>query len=62
MSTTSVRVSLLLWLRLTVSKCMIWPEVPAEVLEKAIEYNADFVGSSALLTTTMTEQKNEEPL
>jgi len=33
-------------------------EVPAEVfIEKAIEYNADFLGSSALLTTTMTEQK-----
>ncbi|MGI6733164.1 MAG: cobalamin B12-binding domain-containing protein [Anaerovoracaceae bacterium] len=36
-------------------------EVPAEVfVEKAIEYNADFVGSSALLTTTMTEQKKIE--
>lgn len=38
-------------------------EVPAEVfVEKAIEYNADFVGSSALLTTTMTEQKKIEEL
>ena len=38
-------------------------EVPAEVfVEKAIEYNADFVGSSALLTTTMTEQKRIEEL
>ncbi len=38
-------------------------EVPAEVfVEKAIEYNANFVGSSALLTTTMTEQKKIEEL
>ena len=38
-------------------------EVPAEVfVEKAIEYQADFVGSSALLTTTMTEQKRIEDL
>ena len=38
-------------------------EVPAEVfLEKAKEHNADFVGSSALLTTTMTEQKKIEEL
>lgn len=38
-------------------------EVPAEVfIEKAIEYKADFVGSSALLTTTMTEQKKIEDL
>lgn len=38
-------------------------EVPAEVfVEKAKEYNADFVGSSALLTTTMTEQKIIEEL
>ncbi|GAB1477222.1 B12-binding domain-containing protein [Bacillota bacterium] len=38
-------------------------EVPAEVfVEKAIEFNADFVGSSALLTTTMTEQKKIEEL
>lgn len=38
-------------------------EVPAEVfLEKAKEFNADFVGSSALLTTTMTEQKRIEEL
>lgn len=38
-------------------------EVPAEVfIEKAIEFNADFVGSSALLTTTMTEQKAIEEL
>lgn len=38
-------------------------EVPAEVfIEKAIEYQADIVGSSALLTTTMTEQKKIEDL
>lgn len=38
-------------------------EVPAEVfIEKAMEYNADIVGSSALLTTTMTEQKKIEDL
>lgn len=38
-------------------------EVPAEVfVEKAKEYNADFIGSSALLTTTMTEQKRIEEL
>ena len=38
-------------------------EVPAEVfIEKAIEYGANFVGSSALLTTTMTEQKRIEEL
>ncbi|MBR0598801.1 cobalamin B12-binding domain-containing protein [Sinanaerobacter chloroacetimidivorans] len=38
-------------------------EVPAEVfIEKIKEYNADFVGSSALLTTTMTEQKKIEEL
>lgn len=38
-------------------------EVPAEVfIEKVKEYNADFVGSSALLTTTMTEQKKIEEL
>jgi len=38
-------------------------EVPAEVfIEKVKEYNADFVGSSALLTTTMTEQKKIEDL
>lgn len=36
-------------------------EVPASVfIEKAIEVNADFVGSSALLTTTMTVQKDIE--
>lgn len=36
-------------------------EVPASVfVEKAIEVNADFVGSSALLTTTMTVQKDIE--
>ncbi|MEG0391184.1 MAG: corrinoid protein [Anaerovoracaceae bacterium] len=36
-------------------------EVPADVfVEKAIEYNADFVGSSALLTTTMGVQKEIE--
>jgi len=38
-------------------------EVPAEVfIEKVKEYNADFLGSSALLTTTMTEQKKIEDL
>jgi len=38
-------------------------EVPAEeFIAKAIEFNADFVGSSALLTTTMTEQKKIEEL
>ena len=38
-------------------------EVPAEVfIEKAIEYSAHIVGSSALLTTTMTEQKKIEDL
>ena len=38
-------------------------EVPAEVfVEKAKEFNANFVGSSALLTTTMTEQKRIEEL
>lgn len=38
-------------------------EVPAEVfIEKAKEYNADFLGSSALLTTTMTEQEKIEKL
>lgn len=38
-------------------------EVPAEVfIEKVIEYNADILGSSALLTTTMTEQKKIEEL
>lgn len=38
-------------------------EVPAEVfIEKVKEYNADYVGSSALLTTTMTEQKKIEEL
>lgn len=36
-------------------------EVPASVfVEKALEVNADFVGSSALLTTTMTVQKDIE--
>ena len=36
-------------------------EVPAKVfVEKAIEHNADIVGSSALLTTTMTVQKDIE--
>ena len=36
-------------------------EVPAAVfVEKAKEVNADFVGSSALLTTTMTVQKDIE--
>lgn len=38
-------------------------EVPAKVfVEKAIEHNADIVGSSALLTTTMTVQKEIEEL
>lgn len=38
-------------------------EVPAEVfIEKVKEFNADFLGSSALLTTTMTEQKKIEDL
>ena len=38
-------------------------EVPAEeFINKAKEVNADFVGSSALLTTTMTEQKKIEEL
>lgn len=38
-------------------------EVPAEVfVEKAKEYNADILGSSALLTTTMQEQKKIEDL
>jgi trimethylamine corrinoid protein len=38
-------------------------EVPAEAfIEKAKEVNADFIGSSALLTTTMTEQKKIEEL
>ncbi len=38
-------------------------EVPAELfIQKVKEYNADFVGSSALLTTTMTEQKKIEEL
>jgi trimethylamine corrinoid protein len=38
-------------------------EVPAEeFVAKAKEYNADFIGSSALLTTTMTEQKRIEEL
>ncbi|WP_206460749.1 cobalamin B12-binding domain-containing protein [Anaerovorax sp. IOR16] len=38
-------------------------EVPAEVfIEKVKEVNANFVGSSALLTTTMTEQKKIEEL
>ncbi|MDD7511633.1 MAG: corrinoid protein [Peptostreptococcaceae bacterium] len=36
-------------------------EVPAQkFVDAAIEYNADFVGSSALLTTTMTVQKEIE--
>lgn len=36
-------------------------EVPAKnFAEAAIEHNADFVGSSALLTTTMTVQKDVE--
>jgi trimethylamine corrinoid protein len=38
-------------------------EVPAEAfIEKVKEVNADFLGSSALLTTTMTEQKKIEEL
>lgn len=38
-------------------------EVPAEeFIEKAKEYHADFIASSALLTTTMTEQKRIEEL
>lgn len=38
-------------------------EVPAEeFIKKAKEIGADFVGSSALLTTTMTEQKKIEEL
>ena len=38
-------------------------EVPAErFVEAAKEFNADFVGSSALLTTTMTEQQTIEML
>lgn len=38
-------------------------EVPAKTfIEKAIEYKADIIGSSALLTTTMTEQKVIEDL
>lgn len=38
-------------------------EVPAEAfVQKAKEVNANFVGSSALLTTTMTEQKKIEEL
>jgi trimethylamine corrinoid protein len=38
-------------------------EVPAErFVEAAKEFNADFVGSSALLTTTMTEQQTIEQL
>jgi len=38
-------------------------EVPAEAfVQKAKEVNADFIGSSALLTTTMTEQKKIEEL
>lgn len=38
-------------------------EVPAQAfIDKAIEVNANFVGSSALLTTTMTEQKKIEEL
>ncbi|MDR0519971.1 MAG: corrinoid protein [Clostridiales Family XIII bacterium] len=38
-------------------------EVPAEeFVAKAKELNADFIGSSALLTTTMTEQKAIEEL
>lgn len=38
-------------------------EVPAEeFIKKAKELGADFVGSSALLTTTMTEQKKIEEL
>ncbi|MDR1797432.1 MAG: corrinoid protein [Clostridiales Family XIII bacterium] len=38
-------------------------EVPADqFIAKAQELNADFIGSSALLTTTMTEQKTIEDL
>ena len=38
-------------------------EVPAQnFIDAAIEHNADFVGSSALLTTTMTFQKDIEEL
>lgn len=38
-------------------------EVPAlTFIEKAEEYGADFIGSSALLTTTMTEQKKIEEI
>ena len=38
-------------------------EVPAEAfIQKVKEVNADFLGSSALLTTTMTEQKKIEEL
>lgn len=38
-------------------------EVPAQMfIDKAEEYQADFIGSSALLTTTMTEQKKIEDL
>lgn len=38
-------------------------EVPAEAfVDKAEEVGADFIGSSALLTTTMTEQKRIEEL
>ena len=38
-------------------------EVPARVfVEKAEEYGADFIGSSALLTTTMTVQKEIEEI
>lgn len=38
-------------------------EVPAQVfIDKVKEYNADIVGSSALLTTTMTVQKEIEEL
>jgi trimethylamine corrinoid protein len=38
-------------------------EVPAaDFIEKAKELGADFIGSSALLTTTMTEQKEIEAL
>jgi trimethylamine corrinoid protein len=38
-------------------------EVPADVfIEKVKEFNADFLGSSALLTTTMTEQDKIEKL
>jgi trimethylamine corrinoid protein len=38
-------------------------EVPAQVfVDKAKEYNADIIGSSALLTTTMTVQKEIEEL